>query len=382
MEDTFQLGQIPQVKEPKAKTIFRKREAKEEEPGRFKFEMQKVRYSDVIGMKRAKVLIHKLMELPLIKPKDFEDLNMKKSVGIILYGPPGTGKTYLCKAACGELGLKMSYVTGSSIVSKYVGESAKNIHDLFENARAVQPCGLFFDEADVLLQNRESLGGQDASSNEIKQAVSQMLEETSLIHDDPKACIFMMAATNQPWNIDMAHKRSGRFEFLLYIKAPTFWDRRKLFKLYLTDSAKDHPEKFGNINYTLLALATPDYSPADIERLCKVAKLNAIEKSRVLITTRSVQKALWSKEAGKSSLDDWYLEMYHKYIPKKKSLMLRIYRIIRRKNVNPQEEAKVKFDMADMKLYQPLISDVRRHFNNRWIIWLMRLFGKGLPNYA
>ena len=230
------------------------------------------------------------------------------------------------------------------------------------------------DECDVLLQSRESISGE-GGSNELKQAVSQMLIETSLVHDDKKSHIYMLAATNAPWAIDSAHKRSGRFEMVLYIRSPNFMERRQLFKLYIGQKATKSPEKFGKINYSLLALASSDYSPADIEKVCKVAFLNAIEKDKVLITTRSVQKALWSKEAGKSSLDDWYLEMWQKYLIKRKSILMSVVS----KKYREKEPEKVKLDKGDMQIYADLIQDVERHIKHKWYIRFVRGFARGFP---
>jgi SpoVK/Ycf46/Vps4 family AAA+-type ATPase len=341
----------------------------------------------VIGMARQKLILHKLLDLPINKSQVFEEAGITKSQGVILYGPPGTGKTFLVKAVAADLKIPFCYVKVGDVLSKYVGESSKKIHSLFVLAKENQPSIMFIDEADVILQSRDGIANE-GGNQELKSAVTQMLQETSDIHDDKKACIFMMAATNQPWNIDMAHKRSGRFEYLLYVHGPGFFDRRNLFKLYLkprTGSASTY-FKYGHINYTLLALASMYYSPADIEKICKIAKLNAMErKGEILLTTRSVQKALWSKEGGGSSLDNWYLDMNTKYLPKKKS---RIKWFIRNillffiRKGPPQQEDKVKFDKADERIYAELISDVRRFINLYLLIKVVRIFGKGLPNYG
>ena len=407
-----ELGKASSAPKPEAavaKTGKPTKKEQEENPP-FKFEQQAVRYENVIGMKRQKLILHKLLELPLRKARDFESLGMKRSVGVILYGPPGTGKTFLSKAACGELDVPMCYVKVSSVMSKYVGESSKRVHELFEAARTKQPCAVFIDEADILLQSRDDISGE-GGSHELKQAVSQMLQEVSEVHDDRKSHIYMLAATNMPWSIDPAHKRSGRFEYLLYVRAPEFRERMALFRLYLdsrtwsvvsdgnlsvflTEREADafaagqekaeaklvitkqlRSDQYGRIDFFTLALATPDFSPADIEKVCKVAKLNAIEHERVLITTRSVQKALWSREAGRSSLDDWYIGMNQKYLPKRKSII----RSLISARYRDREEQKVKFDKADVKIYEQLVNDVKRHMRWQWVIRVQRIFGRGFP---
>jgi len=416
----IEFGLTLPTKEPvQAAVKTRTKREKEVEPQKeseFKFEVQKTRYSDVIGMKRTKAILHKLLELPLKRGNEFEQLGMKKSVGIILYGPPGVGKTFLSKAVSGELNLRMCYVEANQIMQKYVGDSSKKVHEVFDQARTNQPDILFIDEADSLLQDREKISGE-GGSQELKQAVSQTLIETSIIHDDKKSCVFMIAATNRPWDIDMAHKRSGRFEYVLYTRPPNFWERRKLFQLYFrslewtvrifkgeeetieyfnqeTDAdafarnlseeesaiVQKAPSKYGAINYSLLSLATSDYSPADLEKIVKVAKLNSLERKKVLISTRAAQKALWSKEAGKSSLDEWYTSMFHKYLPRKRNLMRSL--VSRRYRELEDEKAKSersKFDKADMDIYKEMVDDIIRYHNHKWFIKIVRCFGRGLP---
>lgn len=355
---------------------------KKKKTKQFKFEKQNITYLDVIGMTRAKTLMHKLLELPLRKPEYYKALKINKSTGIILYGPPGTGKTLLAKAVCGELGIDMCYVKVSSIKSKYVGESERNVKMLFDAARAAQPCAMFIDEADVLLQNRDGISNEGGGT-ELKGAVSQMLEETSLVHDDKDSHIYMLAATNAPNQIDQAHKRSGRFEYIIYISAPSFWDRRKMLKYYINP---DNSGLFGSINYTLLAFATVYYSGADIEKIVKVAKINAIEHKQVKINTRTLQNALWSKEGGKSSLDPWFIDMSVKYLPERRNRVLKVlyWLTLKRlfKKYVERETKDRKFDKADVEIYKDMVYDVRHFMGTRLQTRLIRLFGRGLPSMA
>ena len=342
----------------------------------FKFELQTIKLSDVIGMKRSKALLYSFMEQPLKKPKDYDELDVKKSCGVILYGPPGTGKSFISKAVNGTLELPMCYVTPTSVMSKYVGDSAAHVHQLFEEAYKQMPCTIFIDEADVLLQNRDSISSEGGSS-ELKQAVSQMLVETSKVHDTKGSHIYMLAATNEPWSIDPAHKRSGRFKYIVYIPAPNFWERRLLFKKYLGKENLNRPEKYGTVNYSILALATIRYSPADIEEICKVAKVNAMKKAKIFITTRTVQKALWSHEAGRSSMDGWYVSMAVKYLPGRKSF----WKSLISQAYKKAEMPKTKFDKADLEIYEDLIKDVNSYMKWKIPRKIARILGKGIPNY-
>lgn len=345
-----------------------------EVPSRFTFDVPTITYQEVVGMHRQKAILHKLLELPLKKPLQFEQLKIRKSIGILLYGPPGTGKTFLVKAVANNLNVPLCYIKPANVMSKYVGESPKRVEELFFEAKAKQPVILFFDEAEQLLQDRDQIS-TEGGSQELSAAVSQMLTETSLVHDDPKSCIFMFAATNVPWKIDPANVRSGRFGFTLYIKSPGFWDRRKLFQLYIGKEKSQYPEYFGHINYSLLALGTADYSPVDIEKIAKIALINSLEKDKIKITTRSVQRALWSKEGGVSSLDNFYIRMANKYLVKKKNIIRSMFS----KAYRQKELEKGKMDKGDEEIYKDLVKDVERHMAHKLWIRIVRAFGRGIP---
>lgn len=188
----------------------------------------------------------------------------------------------------------------------------------------------------------------------------------------------MIGSTNQPWSIDPAHKRSGRFELLIYIKAFGFWERRQYFMTRFRPIKKEHPEMFGIIDCNLLALATTGYTGADLEKIINNSYLNSMEGKKTRITTRNVQKALWSKEGGKSSLDQWAVEMYYKYLPKKKSLLKSLIS----KKYRDEAVEKTKFDKADLELYKELVDDVSMYMRWRWVTRIVRLIGRGFPNYA
>jgi len=371
----LELGKPASQLEAITKTTRRKPEPKERP--KFEFKVPIERYAMVIGLRRAKVAMHKLLELPLMKPEAFEKLKLKKSCGIIMYGAPGIGKTFLAKAVNGELGVKLCYVPPSSILSKYVGESSHNVKILFDVARRQQPCCIFIDECETLLQNRDNVSSE-GGSQELKSAISEFLIEVSKVHDDKTSHIYLIGATNQIWNVDVAHKRSGRFEYILYLRPPSFNDRRKLFKLYLEKGKQQAPEYFKHINYSLLAISTMYYSPADIERLCDVAIRNAIEKRNIMITTRTVQKALWSSNAGKSSLDPWFLSMAIKYLPQKKSKL----RWLISKSYRQKELKDPKLDKADLEMVKDMVKDIRSYMRWHWGIHLIRIFGKGFPSFT
>lgn len=354
-------------------------EDEEEEEKHFNFEIPSTSYAEVIGLQRPKLILHKMIELAAKHPDKMRALNLARSSGLIFYGPPGTGKTLLSQAVAGELKLKMCYVNISDITHKWVGQGARNAANLFMEAEENEPCLLFFDEIDALFGDREK---GNENNEEDKKTKSELLARISKVHEKKDKAIFIVGATNIPWSIDGAFLRSGRIETHLYIGTPNFWERRKLIRFYLKSEDKSY---MGHINYTLLSLATIGYSPADIEKICKVAKLNALDRNiyknkPIRITTFWVQRALKSKEGGKSSLDAWYLakrqELLGIPVPLWKQLFRAIFR--RKKAYQPDPKEKGKFGPAELETYKDLVNDIKNYARWRYAITMVRVFGRGL----
>lgn len=328
----------------------------------------------LVGMKRPLQLLRMYFGRALKHQKYYEEEGLKRSAGIILYGPPGTGKTHLSEAIAREMQIPTSEVKISDIVQKYVGESAKQVAELFADARASSPCLIFFDEAETLLQERDQISkGDGGSATELYQAVSQTLIEISKIQSDARMCVFMLAATNKPWMIDMAHRRSGRFDLEVYVGAPNFWDRRKLL-----DSLIGRTARRGKVNLWFLALATWGYSPADIVKIVKVAKINSMEKG--VFTTKDFQRALRSREAGKSSLDVWYSTIYHEFLPHEDWILEWIGSFARyalKQKPQPERQPKPKeFTPSQLEAYREMVEDVKKFHHRRVLMWCGRAFGK------
>jgi peroxin-6 len=137
---------------------------------------------------------------------------MRTRSGVLLYGPPGTGKTLLAKAVATECSLNFLSVKGPELINMYVGESEKNVRDLFQKARAAKPCVIFFDELDSLAPNR----GRGADSGGVMdRIVSQLLAELDGLQKSAE--LFVIGATNRPDLIDPALLRPGRFDRLVYL---------------------------------------------------------------------------------------------------------------------------------------------------------------------
>ena len=109
-----------------------------------------VKYSDVGGLTSQIRDLRETIELPLTNPELFGRVGIKPPKGVLLYGPPGTGKTLLARVLANEIDAKFLKVVASSIVDKYIGESARVIREMFSYAKDNQPCIIFMDEVDAI----------------------------------------------------------------------------------------------------------------------------------------------------------------------------------------------------------------------------------------
>mmetsp|Transcript_14503 Transcript_14503/g.58794 ORF Transcript_14503/g.58794 Transcript_14503/m.58794 type:complete len:584 (-) Transcript_14503:2482-4233(-) len=175
----------------------------------------KVSWEDVGGLSEAKSEIIECIELPLRKPELFAS-SMKRRSGLLFYGPPGTGKTLLAKAVASECGCSFISVKGPELMNMYVGESERNVRDVFNRARLARPCVVFFDELDALAPSR----GRGADSGGVSdRIVSQLLAEVDGL-DSSGGEVFVIGATNRPDLIDTGLLRPGRFDRLVFIGTP------------------------------------------------------------------------------------------------------------------------------------------------------------------
>lgn len=222
-----------------------------------------IRMKDIIGLKKVKQEVRERIILPIQHSTDYQGYRLREGDGFIFFGPPGTGKTLLAKAISGETGIRMLLANVHEMVSKYQGESTKNLHQLFEQARSGGPAVIFFDEIDSLAQSRNasnvsSTGGED------RRIIDTLLTELDGAQSSNKG-LYVIGATNHPWDIDSAFTRSGRFSTFIYVPPPTTKERETMFRYYIRKL------NAGNINYLKLALMTFGMTSADISDICDMA---------------------------------------------------------------------------------------------------------------
>jgi transitional endoplasmic reticulum ATPase len=230
-------------------------------------ESPNISWNDIGGMENTKQELKEAVEWPISNPEAFKRLGIRPPRGILLYGPPGTGKTLLAKAVAKESEANFIHIKGPSLLSMWVGKSEEGVRKVFERARQVAPCVVFFDEIDSLAGRR----GIEQGTKVTERVLNQMLAEIDGLEGLKDVTI--IGATNRPDMLDPALLRPGRFDRIILVDVPDPESRAKIFEVHLrkTPLAKD-------VKITELVKLTEGFVGADIEGLVREAALNALRK--------------------------------------------------------------------------------------------------------
>lgn len=223
---------------------------------------------DVGGLEPVKKRIREAFLEPMRNPSIARAFGKSLRGGLLLYGPPGTGKTFMAKAIAGELGARFLTVTLADILDKYIGESEQNLHKLFERARELAPAVLFLDEVDAIGGKRSSYSG----SSGMRTVVNQLLQEMDGLGSDNDG-LFILGATNHPWDVDNALLRPGRFDRMILVLPPDEPARTAILRHYLEG------RPCAGIVLSEIVEKTDGFSGADLEHLCASAAEKAMTDS-------------------------------------------------------------------------------------------------------
>ena len=274
MERARRLVNITDNLDKKPEKISKKDEEDDEVKKWQAAEVPNITFDDVAGLEDVKKAITIRMINPIKYPDKYKLYGKKSGGGVLLYGPPGTGKTMIAKAIANEVGAKFYAVKGSDIVSKWVGESEKNINSLFEEANKQDRAIIFIDEMDNLLGKRGVDTHNDKRVNEFLQQIDGFAGRNQNL--------LLLGATNRPWDIDSAAMRSGRFSQKIYLPLPDAPAR----KFMLEKNMKNVPV-VDDFDIDKIVAQTENYSGADLEELCDRAKDEPLLKA---IATDSIIK--------------------------------------------------------------------------------------------
>lgn len=254
------------------------------------------RFSDVGGMKNVKNEISLKIIQPLKNPDLYKAFGKKAGGGILLYGPPGCGKTFIAKATAGEIDAKFISIGLHDILDMWIGNSEKNLHQVFEVARANKPCVLFFDEVDAIGSSRA-----DLKQSAMRHVINQFLAELDGVEADNEG-VLILAATNAPWSVDGAFRRPGRFDRIIFVAPPDEEARIDILQNLL----KEKP--VGEVDVKKIAAQSEGYSGADLTALIDIAvedKLTqSIETGELQpLTTKDFLRAL---KLHKPTTQEWF----------------------------------------------------------------------------
>ncbi|MGH6959375.1 MAG: AAA family ATPase, partial [Dongiaceae bacterium] len=218
-----------------------------------------VNFADVGGMEPLKEEIRLKIIYPLAHQELYAAYGKTVGGGILMYGPPGCGKTHLARATAGEIQASFMAIGINDVLDMWIGNSERNLHQVFDDARSSRPCVLFFDEVDALGARRS-----DMQHSAGRHLINQFLAEMDGIKSSNEG-VLILAATNAPWHVDPAFRRPGRFDRVLFVPPPDAEARAGILRILCRG------KPVGDIDYVQLAKKTDQFSGADLKAVVDIA---------------------------------------------------------------------------------------------------------------
>ena len=225
-----------------------------------------ISYEDIGGIGNQLQKVREMIELPLKHPVLFRRLGIDPPRGVLLHGPPGTGKTLIAKAVASETKAHFTSINGPEIISKYYGESEKQLREIFDEASANAPAIIFIDELDSIAPKREDVSGEVE-----RRVVAQLL--TLLDGMGGRDNVVVIGATNRRDAIDQALRRPGRFDRELEIGVPDKTGRGEILNIHTRDMPISD-----DYNLEWLLENTYGFVGADISALVREAAMKALRR--------------------------------------------------------------------------------------------------------
>ncbi|KEG15552.1 26S protease regulatory subunit [Trypanosoma grayi] len=240
-----------------------------------------VSFQEIGGLQEQMRQMREVVELPLTNPELFNRVGITPPKGVLLFGPPGTGKTLLAKAIASNVDAAFLKVVASSIVDKYIGESARVVREMFAYAREHEPCIIFIDEVDAIGGKR--IEGT-SSDREIQRTLMELLHQMDGFEKLGKVKVIM--ATNRPDTLDSALMRPGRLDRKIEIGLPNEAGRLDVLKIHSSKLTKQ-----GDIDYDSLVKLSEGFNGADLRNVCTEAGMFALRAGRDYVINEDFNKA-------------------------------------------------------------------------------------------
>lgn len=262
----------------------------------FKFDwdsLPSIKFTDIAGLENVKEVVRVKVLLPLMHPEFFEGYVKKSGGGVLLYGPPGTGKTMIAAAIANEIGAKFCSVKPSDLLHQGAGNTEKAVRALFAQARNFPCAVIYFDEMD-------SISPKSTKSQYARQLRSEFLAQLQGIDEykgDKKNILFLIAATNKPWDIDSAFLRPGRFGTKIYVGLPDADARNYMITHRFQGlSGKGVVKIADDINVQAITEQTEGFNGSDmsnlLDRVEEISALRAITLGEKYICAQDFSTAL------------------------------------------------------------------------------------------
>lgn len=228
-------------------------------------EKPQVTWGEVVGLDTAKKAVKEAIVYPVQRP-DLFPLGWPR--GILLFGPPGCGKTLLAAAVATEINANFYSIDAASVMSKWLGEAEKNVAKLFGSARKSsqegKPAIVFIDEVDSLMgKHMNEVGGEIRVRNQFLKEMDGIMDKGRKLH------VYVIGATNKPWDLDWAFIR--RFQKRILVPLPDHHTRLMMLKLYTSNLEIEQ-----TVDLHELARLSEGFSGSDIRDVCQSAQLNLI----------------------------------------------------------------------------------------------------------
>jgi peroxin-1 len=253
-------------------------------------------WKDVGGLEEVKRILVETLEFPIMYGSLFQKAPINLRSGLLLYGYPGCGKTHIVNCLANVISEKVKFlmVKGPELLNKYIGASEQAVRDVFQKAKSIAPCVVFFDEFDALAQQR---GTSDQGTGVTDRVVNQLLCELDGVEGrgDANRMVYVIAATSRPDMIDVALLRPGRLDKSLFCSMPDREERKQILMANMTQIQLDDDQLIEE-----LANKTEYFTGADLQALVYSATLlsaheqmSALEKQFTTKTSEAKHNILF-----------------------------------------------------------------------------------------